>query len=149
MDLSKINILELLPQQPPFVMVDKLVQFDELKTMTRLTVRSDNLFCEEGHLTSSGMIENIAQTCASRIGYVNKYILKKSVSLGYIGAIRNLNIRRTPNVGEVLTTEIEVLEEIFKMTLVRATIKSGEEILADAEMKIALSDLESNNKEQQ
>src|SRR5574344_2961465 len=122
MNFSEINILELLPQQPPFIMVDKLLHFDEEKTVTQLTVRPDNLFYEDGRLTSSGLVENIAQTCASRIGYVNKYILKQSVKLGYIGAIRNLVIHRTPLLGEKLTTTIEVIEEIFKMTLVKATV---------------------------
>jgi predicted hotdog family 3-hydroxylacyl-ACP dehydratase len=145
MDFSKINILELLPQQPPFIMVDKLLHFDEVKTVTVFSVRSENLFFKDGRLTSSGLIENIAQTCASRIGYVNKYILKQSVKLGYIGAIRNLEIHRTPLLGEKLTTTIEVIEEIFKMTLVKATVLSGEEVLATAEMKIALSEIESHN----
>ena len=66
--------------------------------------------------------------------------------MGYIGAIRKLNIYRTPSEGEVLTTEIEVLEEIFKMTLVSATIKSGSEIIVTADMKIALSEIDSHNR---
>jgi hypothetical protein len=67
------------------------------------------------------------------------------VKLGYIGAIRNLVIHRTPLLGEKLTTTIEVIEEIFKMTLVKATVLCGEEVLATAEMKIALSEIESHN----
>jgi predicted hotdog family 3-hydroxylacyl-ACP dehydratase len=145
MNFSEINILELLPQQPPFVMVDKLLHFDEIKTVTQLVVRSDNLFFENGRLTASGLIENIAQTCASRIGYINKFILKQSVKLGYIGAIRNLIIVRTPSEGEVITTEIKLLEEVFKMTLVQANVRVGDETIVTAEMKIALSDIDSNN----
>lgn len=145
MNFSEINILELLPQQPPFIMVDKLLHFDEERTVTQLTVRSDNLFYEDGRLTASGLIENIAQTCASRIGYVNKFILKQSVKLGYIGAIRNLIITRTPSEGEVITTEIKVVEEVFKMTLVQAKVKAGDKTIVTAEMKIALSDIDSHN----
>ena len=145
MNFSEINILELLPQQPPFIMVDKLLHFDEERTVTQLTVRSDNLFYEDGRLTASGLIENIAQTCASRIGYVNKFILKQSVKLGYIGAIRNLIISRTPSEGEVITTEIKVVEEVFKMTLVQAKVKAGDKTIVTAEMKIALSDIDSHN----
>lgn len=145
MNFSEINILELLPQQPPFIMVDKLLHFDEEKTVTQLTVRPDNLFYEDGRLTASGLIENIAQTCASRIGYVNKFILKKSVKLGYIGAIRNLIITRTPSEGEIINTEIKVVEDVFKMTLVHAKVKAGDETIVTAEMKIALSDIDSHN----
>lgn len=145
MNFSEINILELLPQQPPFIMVDKLLHFDEEKTVTQLTVRPDNLFYEDGRLTASGLIENIAQTCASRIGYVNKFILKQSVKLGYIGAIRNLIITRTPSEGEIINTEIKVIEDVFKMTLVHAKVKAGDKTIVTAEMKIALSDIDSHN----
>lgn len=126
-------------------MVDKLLHFDEEKTVTQLTVRPDNLFYEDGRLTASGLIENIAQTCASRIGYVNKFILKQSVKLGYIGAIRNLIITRTPSEGEIINTEIKVIEDVFKMTLVHAKVKAGDETIVTAEMKIALSDIDSHN----
>ena len=144
MNLSEINILELLPQQQPFVMVDRILYIDETKTVTELTILKDNLFFEEGSLSASGLIENIAQTCAVRIGYYNKYVLKKDVSIGYIGAIRNLVIERTPFESETITTQIEVMEEVFRMTLVKAIIKAGDEILVTAEMKIALSEIDSH-----
>jgi len=144
MDLSEINILELLPQQQPFIMVDRILHIDDTKTITELTIRKNNLFFDDGRLSASGLIENIAQTCAARIGYYNKYILRKSVNIGYIGAIRNLVIERTPFEAETITTQIEVMEEVFKMTLVQAVIKSNNEILVTAEMKIALSEIDSH-----
>ena len=75
MDFREIDIHELRPQQEPFIMVGKLVYFDVEKTVTETKVTDSNLFVEQNHFTSSGLIENIAQTCAGRIGYVNKYIL--------------------------------------------------------------------------
>jgi Predicted 3-hydroxylacyl-(acyl carrier protein) dehydratase len=144
MDLSEINILELLPQQQPFIMVDRILHIDDTKTITELTIRKNNLFFDDGRLSASGLIENIAQTCAARIGYYNKYVLRKSVNIGYIGAIRNLIIERTPSEAETITTQIEIMEEVFKMTLVQAIIKSKDEILVTAEMKIALSEIDSH-----
>lgn len=145
MELKKIAIHELLPQQEPFIMVGRLQHFDMLRTVTLTEVRRDNLFVEAGKFTSSGIIENIAQTCAARIGYVNKYILKRGIQLGFIGAIRNLTIFRNPEVGEVLETAIETVEEIFGMTLITACVKVGDEVIAEAEMKIALSEIESQS----
>jgi predicted hotdog family 3-hydroxylacyl-ACP dehydratase len=142
-DVKTLNIDELLPQRRPFVMIDRLLQCDMVITATQLEVREDNIFFEDGRLSSSGLIENIAQTCAARMGYINKYMLNGKVKLGFIGAIRNMTISRTPCLGEVLTTTIEVVEEVFKMTLVNATIKSGNEVIVQAEMKIALSDIDS------
>lgn len=143
MEFDKIDIHELLPQQEPFVMVGKLMHFDMEKTVTQTEVRADNIFVENGVFTASGIIENIAQTCAARIGYVNKYILKKGIQLGFIGAIRNLNLYRCPKTGEVIETSIVTIEEIFGMTLVSAAVKVDGEVIADSEMKIALSEVES------
>ena len=144
-ELSRIDVLTLLPQRPPFVMIDRLTHFDETVTTTQLTVRTDNLFTEaDGHLNPCALVENIAQTCAARMGYINRYIYRQRVRLGYIGGIKNLQVLRTPRVGELLTTSIEVLQEVMKLTLVNATFRVGDEVIVTAEMKIALSDIEVN-----
>lgn len=145
MNLNEIDIHELLPQQEPFVMIGKLTQFDMGKTVTETVIAEDNIFTENGVFTASGVIENIAQTCAARIGYVNKYILKKGIQLGFIGAIRNLQLHRCPIVGETIKTTILTIEEIFGMTLVKATVCVGDEVIAESEMKIALSEVESKS----
>lgn len=140
MDLEQIDIHELLPQREPFVMVDKLVYFDEKTTTTSFLVREDNLFVENGRLNTCALAENIAQTCAARLGYVNKYILKRGIQIGFIGAVKDMKVIDTPVVGDVLTTTIHVLEQIMGLTLVTAVIRIGDRVVATAEMKIALAD---------
>lgn len=144
MKFEDIDITGLLPQKKPFVMVGRLKHFDMLTTITETVVERDNLMVDDGRFSASGVMENIAQTCAVRIGYINKYILKKDINIGFIGAIRNLHIYRLPEVGELLTTEINVMEEVFGMTLVKASVKSSkgkdEALVCESEMKIALSE---------
>lgn len=133
-----IDIHELLPQQEPFVMIGSLVHFDKTLTITETEVRQDNIFVDEGNFSASGLMENIAQTCAARIGFVNKYILKKGIQLGFIGAVRNFEVLELPKVGDVITTRVEVKEEVFGMTLADAIITCGEKVLVTSEMKIAV-----------
>lgn len=140
--LQEIDILTLLPQRPPFVMIDHLTHFDEVVTTTDFEVRQDNLFMEDGILNPCALVENIAQTCAARMGYINYFIYKENVKLGFIGSIKNLNVLRPAKLGEKLQTKIEVLEEVMQMTLVRASIKVGEEVIVTADMKIALTDID-------
>mgnify|MGYP001251128291 FL=1 len=140
MDLEQIDIHELLPQREPFVMVDKLVYFDEKTTTTSFLVREDNLFVENDRLNACALAENIAQTCAARLGYVNKYILKRGIQIGFIGAVKDMKVIDTPVVGDVLTTTIHVLEQIMGLTLVTAVIRIGDRVVTTAEMKIALAD---------
>lgn len=136
--LRSIDVHELLPQQEPFVMISRLTHFDKLRTVTETIISVDNIFVKNGCFTASGLMENIAQTCAARIGYVNKYILKKGIQIGFIGAIRNMQIHGLPKVGDTITTTVDVMEEIFGMTLANSTVQLGKNILVTAEMKIAL-----------
>ena len=142
--ICDISLKELLPQRPPFVMIDRLVSSDAVFSVTELEVRSDNVFVESGRFSASGLVENIAQTCAARIGYIN---LNNggSVKIGVIGSISNMEILRTPEIGEHLTTTIELLEEVFQVTLVKATVRSSGEDLVRCNMKIALTDIDSKD----
>ena len=138
--LRSIDIHTLLPQQEPFVMVGCLTAFDEVRTVTETTLQPDNLFVDDGCFSACGLIENIAQTCAARIGFVNKHILLKGIQLGFIGAIRNLEVLGLPRVGETIITTVDVLEDIFGMTLAEATVVSGNETLVRSQIKIAVKE---------
>lgn len=142
--IKDIPLNELIPQRPPFVMIDRLLFSDAVYSVTELEVRNDNIFVEDERLTASGLIENIAQTCAARIGYIN-HNNGDTVKIGVIGSISNLNVTRTPKVGEKLTTTIQLLEEVFNVTMVLASIKIGEEEIVSANMKIALTDIDSKD----
>ena len=137
MIFREIPILELLPQRPPFVMVDHLTDYSETQSSCSLTIRPDNVFCENGEFASAGLIEHIAQTCAARLGYYNKYVLKTGVRLGFIGEVKDLNIVRLPREGETIETTIVVVQEIFDVTLVNAEVRVGEEVIATTRLKIA------------
>lgn len=136
--LRTIDVHDLLPQQEPFVMIGSLVHFDKILTVTETEVLADNIFVDQNHFSASGLMENIAQTCAARIGYINKYILKKGIQLGFIGAVRNFEVISLPEVGDVITTRVEVKEEVFGMTLAEAVIMCGDKVLVTSDMKIAV-----------
>ena len=142
--IQDIPLKELIPQRPPFVMIDRLVSSDAVFSVTELDVRPDNLFVDNGRMTAAGLVENIAQTCAARIGYINLNS-GETVKIGVIGSISNLDIARTPKVGEHLVTTIKLLEEVFQVTLVEAMVKSDDEVLAQCNMKIALTDIDSKD----
>ncbi|MCC8176660.1 MAG: pseudouridylate synthase [Bacteroidales bacterium] len=138
--VRSIDVHELLPQQEPFVMIDRLEHFDQKRVVTSTTVNADNLFVENGRWSESGLIENVAQTCAARIGYINRYILSKGIQIGFIGAIRNLAITALPQVGTEITTEVEIQEELFGMILAQAAVRQRDTVLLTTEMKIAIKE---------
>ncbi len=140
-EFLQIPIDSLLPQREPFIMVSQLLHYDDVVTITRFLVEADNLFFHRGHLVASGLIENIAQTCAARIGYINKYILHRDVNIGYIGAVRNLIIHQLPESGVMLETRIEVNGSSFGITMAHGEIHLTDgTLVAEGDMKIALSE---------
>ena len=137
-----VNVLDLLPQCPPFVMLDRMHSSDRVRTVTSLVVRSDNFFHEDGKLSEAGLLENMAQTCAARMGYISLELEGGSIKLGFIGSMRNMNIFRLPEVGEEILTEAIVLEEVFQMTLVNMKVATTTgDAIAEGEMKISLTDI--------
>ena len=134
---QEYDILTLLPQRPPMVMVDRLLHCDPVVTVTELTVREDNIMVEDGHMSACGLIENIAQTCAARMGYIN-LSSGKEVRVGVIGALRDMEIHSLPSVGSRIETKIEVSDEVFGMTLAHAESRSGDTLLCSGTIKIAL-----------
>ena len=135
--LREIDVHELLPQQEPFVMIGRLTCFDEVRTVTETTIAADNIFVDDGRLSASGLIENVAQTCAARIGFVNKYIYGNGITIGVIGAVRKLVINGLPAVGQTITTVVEIVSEVFGMTLAKARVTCEGEELLSTEIKIA------------
>lgn len=140
--VQRIDIHTLLPQQEPFVMIDGLRHFGADAVVTWFSIRQDNLFVSQDTLSAGGLLENIAQTCAARIGYMNKYVLHKGIQPGVIGAIRNTEIAGLPKVGDTITTKVVIREEAFGMSLAEATVKLGEKTLATTEIKIATKEEE-------
>jgi 3-hydroxymyristoyl/3-hydroxydecanoyl-(acyl carrier protein) dehydratases len=140
--MKDYNILDLLPQRPPFIMVDRLTYYDPVITKSVLTVRDDNMFCKDGIMEEAGLIENVAQTCAARIGYKEKTEPQRDgvIKIGFIGLIKKMEMFRNPLVGEVLNTTIDIKEEVLNLTLVETKVEVGEELIAVCEMKVFLTD---------
>ena len=136
--LRQIDVHELLPQQEPFVMIGSITYFDETRTVTETTIAADNIFVDNGLFSASGLIENVAQTCAARIGFVNKYIHGNGIQIGVIGAVRKLVINSLPAAGQTITTSVETISEVFGMTLAKATVTCDGEELLSTEIKISV-----------
>jgi 3-hydroxymyristoyl/3-hydroxydecanoyl-(acyl carrier protein) dehydratase len=130
-----LSAKSLLPQQPPFQMVDTLVQAEEGFYATTFTVMSQNVMCTKGYFTEGGLIENMAQTAACGTGYVHSS-QGKPVPVGYIGAIKHVHIKRNPHEGESLSTEVRILNQIGGASIAKAEVHCEEELIASCELTI-------------
>lgn len=130
-------IFKLIPQRPPIVMVDALLFFNDTKVISGLTISESNIFVEEGFLTEPGLIEHMAQTVALYTGYYF-YIKNTPAPEGYIGAIKGVMIEKLPEVNAQLETEVEILQEVMGVTLVKGVTRLNDDIIMSAEMKTVL-----------
>jgi len=133
--VSQENILSVIPQRPPFVMVDQLVACDSTSSHTTFSVAPENILVENDELSEAGLIENIAQTVAAGAGYMAKQN-GKPVAVGYIGAVKNLEIFALPKVGDVINTKVTVVNQVFDVTIVNGDVECKGIKLAKCEMKI-------------
>jgi 3-hydroxymyristoyl/3-hydroxydecanoyl-(acyl carrier protein) dehydratase len=129
------DILKLIPQRYPFMMVDTADDFTEDSCQTTLTVRYDNYFVIGGdELSETGLIEHTAQSASALAGY--KSLGAESAPVGIIGEVKHFSCQRRPRVGETLHTTIT-----FGMSFGNVTLADGEtaidgEVIARTSLKI-------------
>lgn len=131
------SVLAYLPQRPPFVMIDELLQADDQAIRTRFTVREGHLLVEDGVFTEAGLVENMAQTAAAGTGFKAQQS-GQPAPVGFIGALKGLSVQELPRVGETVTTEIIFVHQVMNAHIVQGTVRSGDRDLATCELKIFL-----------
>jgi hypothetical protein len=129
------DIIPLIPQKPPFVMVGKLLYTDATLTRSSFIVAADNVFVNNNLFQEAGLLENIAQTAALGAGYM-EYIANKPVAPGYIGAVKNLEIFNLPKVNDEIMTEVTIETKVMGITVLTGKVKHNGALLAQCEMRV-------------
>jgi predicted hotdog family 3-hydroxylacyl-ACP dehydratase len=147
------DIMTLLPQGPPFVMVDRLLGANGETARTSYRVKADNPLVEKGRFTVAGLIENMAQTAAAGAGYtahaaragqaadtVNSAPVNPAqpVRTGFIVSIKDLEINDLPLVGDELLTEITITGQVADIVVISGRVTCKNDIIATGEMKIII-----------
>lgn len=133
-----MSTLDLLPQRPPFQLVDTLLQADAELTLTAFTVPGQHPLLLDGELSEAGLIENMAQSAAAGSGYVAARE-QRAAPVGYIGAIKKLTIVGLPTSGQVLQTAVRPLHRLDHASIVSAECRMGGQVLASCELTIFVS----------
>lgn len=136
---NKNKIIDLLPQKPPFVMIDKLIDNNEKSTSSGLKITKENIFVKNNIFYEPGIIENIAQTAAIKMGY-ECYLNNTKVPIGFIGAVKNFNLYKFPKANQEIETTITIESAIFNLSLISGIVMCENEKIADCEMKIVIQE---------
>ena len=126
-----------IPQRTPFVFIDTIVEVSATHAVTQFTIHADCPLVEDNQLSLAGLMEHAAQSCAARAGWVQRQ-QGQDVKIGYIGAIKQIEVTRFPQVNETLVTDAQVLQEVLNICLIGCTTKVGDEVIATTTLKLAI-----------
>jgi predicted hotdog family 3-hydroxylacyl-ACP dehydratase len=135
------DIQSLIPQRDPIMMVDRLVDAEDERCTTSLTIAPGNFFLDaDGLVAEAGLVEHIAQSASAFAGYRAKEAGAEKPPVGYIGEVKRFHCYRRPAVGETLTTTITMGPTVGEVTIIRGETTSNGEKIAETQMKIAIKD---------
>lgn len=138
--MQPLKAAEFLPQQAPFLLVDRMLSCEKHSCHTDFPVPAVHPLVKEGFLLEAGVLENIAQSCATHIGYLSRNI---PVRIGVVASIRNLKIHTFPRVGDVVETVVEEQgDPIFSVSIYMAKVMVGDQLVAEGEMRVVLTEQE-------
>lgn len=139
-DITTLDILAILPHRRPFVLIDRLESYDESTTSVTTSYRipEDGVFVEDNIFKAEGLMENIAQSCAARIGFYD-WLHELPVKPGVIGSVKGLSIASFPKVGEKIFTQITPKAEALGVLLASAQVKTESgTLVAECQIKVAV-----------
>jgi len=131
-------ITDYIPQRPPMVMIDELIEAGEHAVVSSFCILPSSIFTNDGKFSEAGLVENIAQTAAAMVGHrcISQNI---PVPLGFIAAVKDLKINFVPDVNSVIQTKVSVTNTVMNVTIIEGKIEQSNNVLCTCEMKILIT----------
>lgn len=109
MDISQIPVRELLPHDPPMVLLDRIVSYADSTLVAEVDIGEDSMLCGDGGVPGWVGIEYMAQAVAAHAGYQAR-LEDKEPKIGYLLGTRvyKTSVPVFP-IGATLTIHIESL----------------------------------------
>ena len=136
--LEKETVENLLPQKFPFVMVDAMHSYTETSLVSGLKIKQDNIFVNNNTFLEAGLIEHMAQSVALHTGY-QFFLRNETAPTGYIGSIKEIEIKRLPELNDTIQSEVTILQDFAGITLVNIVTTLNNEEIANGQMKTVLA----------
>lgn len=132
------TIMEYVPHRYPFLLIDRVLEFEE---HTRVVTRKNVTINEaqfQGHFPGEPVfpgvyiIENMAQSAC--------FLLAKSVGsldttkVYYLGKVQKISFRKPVVPGDTMETEVTIIKSIGGMAMVEAKVMVDGKVVAKGEM---------------
>ncbi|WP_269777906.1 3-hydroxyacyl-ACP dehydratase FabZ [Ursidibacter maritimus] len=134
------EIMQLLPHRYPFLMVDRVIDFEEGKWLTAIKNVSVNEPCFTGHFPEKPIFPGvlIMEALAQSMGLLafKTRELEKG-SLFYFAGIDNARFKKPVVPGDQMTLHVEVLKEVRGITRFTGTASVDGVVVCEAELMCA------------
>ena len=119
-------------------MIGSLVSVTADRFESEFLIEEHNMLVEDGRFTESGLLENIAQTCAASFGFLNREEAGEP-KIGFIGAMTKVEVYELPPVNSTIRTIVVPLHQLGNIYLVKGESFMEGRILLGCEMKIVVT----------
>ena len=138
MKVPQDSISQYIPHREPFIMIGSLVSVTADRFESEFLIEEHNMLAEDGRFTESGLLENIAQTCAASFGFLNREETGEP-KIGFIGAMTKVEVYELPPVNSTIRTIVVPLHQLGNIYLVKGESFVEGRILLGCEMKIVVT----------
>ena len=116
-NIENIDFKNFLPHRGSMLMVTDLLAIDNESVSSGLPIQKDCVFVnKKGFLTEPGLIENAAQTSTAIVGQsffqIDDVKGESNQLVGYISAIKKVEIFQLPKVGDYITTKASLVSRL-------------------------------------
>lgn len=131
------DIKLLIPQRFPMMMVSRFEATGPQSAATALTITRDNYFLlPGGDLSETGLIEHIAQSASALAGWQALERHAEQPPVGLIGEVKHFVCHRRARLDETVSTVVNFGFSFANATLITGECRVGDELIAEANMKI-------------
>ncbi|WP_430813708.1 hypothetical protein [Carboxylicivirga sp. RSCT41] len=130
---------ELIPQRDPFVFIDGVTRFSDIAVTTTFEIKASSPFVNGTRFEEAGLIENMAQSAAALEG-CNARKNNSAVKIGFIGSVKQLEIISCPEIGDVLETQVTIVNNAMGVNIAEGVVRSGNRELAKCVLNIFLKE---------
>lgn len=139
-NFSIVDIFKVLPHRYPFLLIDKVIEIEENKSVTVIKNVTFNEPFFQGHFPGNPImpgvliLEALAQAGAAIVLSLEENRGKTAL---FVGA-DNVKFRRIVVPGDVLILRCEILKYKFKFGVAKCIAKVGDEIACEAKISFAI-----------
>ena len=140
--LNSIDIQKILPHRYPFLLVDKITDMDEDKTITGIKNVTVNEPFFQGHFPGNPIMPGVLQ-CEALAQLTGVLLLSKEENKGKLGVftgINNFKFRKQIVPGDTLVMQSEVLKYRHGMAVAKAQITVDGKVACMGEISFAVMD---------